>query len=652
MVTVNDLGNPNDPLTGNLYGGVNYTYQIGKYEVTLAQYTAFLNAVAASDPNWLYNENMGSDVNILGIARSGSDGSYTYSVIGDGQRPVTYVSWFDAARFANWMHNGQPVGSQTAGTTEDGAYTLNGASGGVGFTKNVGAEYWIPSESEWYKAAYYQPVGAGGDVDGYWAFPMRTNSQPYSDQPPGTTPDNTRVGNFNLDDGFVNGYNDGYAVSGSTSFPTGNGLTAVGAYSASACYYGTYDQGGNVHEWNDAVIGESRGLRGGSWNIGVDILPSYSRNWNGAILEDPGIGFRLARAQICVPPPSGMVGWWTGDGNTGDMIGGNNGTLQGGATFAAGAVSQGFSLNGSTAHVLIGNPDSLKLNSLTIDAWVNPTSNPGHGIAVATKWNQNSSSGSDGDAYGLWLANNNGTLEVYAAVHPPNVNPQIGQQGGTVPLNTFTHVAMTYDATSSTLSVYLNGVQVTSYSRNEPNNLVQSDVNVDIGRENQNINYFPGIIDEVEIFNRALDTSEIAAIYNAGSAGKCKPSPSPTPATTPTPTPTATPTPTPTPINISGTVSYCSNPVPGPVPNVTLTLTGSRRAQPCPTAPVTTRFHLFPRRELYRDADQGRPGAGRRGHQHRGCDRRAKAFPQFGLSSQGCRLTAADVNGDSRDQYR
>jgi Sulfatase-modifying factor enzyme 1 len=137
-VTIGDLGNPNDSTTGGLYGGVSSTYAIGTYEVTLLQYTAFLNAVGATDTNALYNPSMGTDLNIAGISRSGASGSFAYSVIGDGNRPVTYVSWFDAARFTNWLHNGQPTGLQTASTTENGAYALLGANSGVGLSKSLG----------------------------------------------------------------------------------------------------------------------------------------------------------------------------------------------------------------------------------------------------------------------------------------------------------------------------------------------------------------------------------------------------------------------------------------------------------------------------------------------------------------------------------
>jgi len=184
-VPVGNAGNATDPTTG--YGVVSYDYGIGKYEVTLNQYTAFLNAVGATDTYGLYNTQMGSNPNIMGISRSGASGGYTYSVIGSGNRPVTYVSWYDSARFVNWLHNGQPVGLQAAGTTEEGAYTLNGAVSGLGFARNANASFGLSSENEWYKAAYHQPTSDGGDFDNFWLYPTRSNTQPNSRNGPSNT---------------------------------------------------------------------------------------------------------------------------------------------------------------------------------------------------------------------------------------------------------------------------------------------------------------------------------------------------------------------------------------------------------------------------------------------------------------------------------
>jgi len=70
-------------------------------------------------------------------------------------KPVNYISWFRAARYCNWLHNNKPAGAQNISSTEDGSYSLNGAVTGVGIARNSEAKFWIPSEDEWYKAAYY-----------------------------------------------------------------------------------------------------------------------------------------------------------------------------------------------------------------------------------------------------------------------------------------------------------------------------------------------------------------------------------------------------------------------------------------------------------------------------------------------------------------
>ncbi|MBU6179535.1 MAG: formylglycine-generating enzyme family protein, partial [Verrucomicrobia bacterium] len=275
MVKVGNAGNAVDPSDGDLgtggtqnFGAVPYEFRIGKTEVTLAQYAAFLNAVAATDTNSLYNGNMATNPNGAGITLSGSSGSFTYSVIGTGTRPVTYVSWFDAARFCNWLHNGRPTGLQTAATTENGAYPLNGAtSGGLTITRNPGAKFWIPSEDEWYKAAYHQPAAALGDIDDYWLYPTKSNAVP-GNTTGVATPSN-----------HANFFTTVYSVTQSGSYDSNqNYLTAAGSYPGSASFYGTFDQGGNVWEWNDAVnSGSFRGLRGGSWSSVGDNLRSSNR---------------------------------------------------------------------------------------------------------------------------------------------------------------------------------------------------------------------------------------------------------------------------------------------------------------------------------------------------------------------------------------
>ncbi|MCE9611559.1 MAG: SUMF1/EgtB/PvdO family nonheme iron enzyme [Chthoniobacter sp.] len=295
-VTVGDPGNSHDPATGGLYGGVGYTYAISTYEVTLDQYTTFLNAVAATDTFNLYNSAMATNLNSAGINRAGSPGSYTYSVIGSGARPVTYVSFYDAMRYANWLGTGN---------TETGAYTLLGGTAvptnGLTVTRNGGATFFLPSENEWYKAAYYQPTAQGGDSDDYWQYPTGSNAIPNSRNGSVSDPNSA---NFSRNDGTPNGYNGGFAVTNSPStVGTQNYLTEVGAFTQADSYYGTFDQGGNVAEWNETIIGSTRGVRGGSWGLGDSFLRASGRDFGLPTEEGSTVGFRVAT----VPEPTAGV---------------------------------------------------------------------------------------------------------------------------------------------------------------------------------------------------------------------------------------------------------------------------------------------------------------------------------------------------------
>lgn len=289
LVTVGDPGNAADS-TG--YGAVSYPYSIGKYDVTTSQYAAFLNAVAAADPYGLYNSNMASSFaaqgsGAVGISRSVSAGRFTYSVIGNGNVPIFAVIWGSAARFSNWLQNGQPTGVEGPGTTETGTYTLLGQTSTAPLllvTRNPGATWFIPTEDEWYKAAYYK---GGGTNAGYWTYPTKSNN----------TPSNvlsaTGTNNANFDN---NGYTD----------PT-NILTSVGAFAASPGPYGTFDQGGDVYGWNETgETGASRNVRGGSWLSSSDGLLSSYRPGADPAGEYYYIGFRVASV-ASVPEPSSVI---------------------------------------------------------------------------------------------------------------------------------------------------------------------------------------------------------------------------------------------------------------------------------------------------------------------------------------------------------
>ena len=266
-VTVGDPGNAYDEQSQGDFGAVADTYQIGEYEVTNAQYAEFLNAVAATDTYALYSTGMGSGVG--GITRSGSSGSYTYSVITDpedrGDMPVNYVSFYDSLRFANWLHNGQPTGAQDSTTTEDGAYDM---SLGSSVVRKTGAKVFLPSEDEWYKAAYYK---GGGTSAGYWDYPAGSDSQTTCAVPGAT----------------ANTANCGLAV--------GN-LTDGGSYTGSASPSGSFDQGGNLWEWNEAIVNfPDRSFRGGSYYFSfAGDLAASNRDSNDPSSEYDDLGFRVA----------------------------------------------------------------------------------------------------------------------------------------------------------------------------------------------------------------------------------------------------------------------------------------------------------------------------------------------------------------------
>lgn len=292
VVAVGDPGNVSD---SNGFGSVAQPFSIGKYSVTIAQYAAFLNAVAKIDTYGLYNAAMGEDLNVAGIARSGSSGSYAYAVLNNGgdssNRPIAHVTWFNAARFANWMSNAQPDGAQGARTTEDGAYPLNGAIRGNAVSRNVcnpntgkTVAFWIPTENEWYKAAYYSADYGGTATPGYFLYATQSNAAPGNAVGGAPNQMNVIVGvNFSV-------------TQAATLFATQNYLTNVGAFTASPSFYGTFDQNGNLYQWND-LDGQPfpyRGVRGSFWFAGAQAAQSI--NYAAVSPEHSGndIGFRLA----------------------------------------------------------------------------------------------------------------------------------------------------------------------------------------------------------------------------------------------------------------------------------------------------------------------------------------------------------------------
>jgi formylglycine-generating enzyme len=290
-VTVGDPGNTADT-TGapNPAGAVADSFRIMKFEFQNSQYADFLNAVdpSGTNPNAVYNANMGSNARGGISFTSGAASGSKYAIRTNmGDKPVNFVSWFDAARVANWLHNGQGSGS-----TETGAYTLvGGQTSGTAPAVNSGASYFLPTEDQWYKAAYYN---GGGTNARYWDYATQSDSTPTA-----VTAGSTGIGSSGSTGNFAN-YNEGADWNGQN----GN-VTTVGS-NGGASAYGAFDMSGNIYEWNAGafLVGSQifNGLRGGFWeSVGASDLSSSNRTFDDPADENDQNGFRLASTAIPEP---------------------------------------------------------------------------------------------------------------------------------------------------------------------------------------------------------------------------------------------------------------------------------------------------------------------------------------------------------------
>jgi len=225
------------------------------------------------------------------------------------------------------------------------------------------------------------------------------------------------------------------------------------------------------------------------------------------------------RPASCVSPPTGLVGWWPGDNNTLELIKGHNGTLQNGATYAQGQVSGAFNLDGSTGSVSIPHNANQDIEqAITMDAWVKKEGSCTNNCIVFL--NQNGSTGSTAELrYGLVILSGTGQA---ALSFNTGTWDDVVLSNTTIQDDVWYHIAGTYDG--ATAKIYINGVLDNSVAKTGTI-LPSTAGNIFIGHhENPSAQeFFNGLIDEVELFKRALSDTEIAAIYNAGGAGKCKP---------------------------------------------------------------------------------------------------------------------------------
>ena len=301
--TVDNPGN--DPTTTRIFpeggsadvliGGVDYTYQISKHEVTNAQYAEFLNAVdpTAANPLELYNPEMAGTFGGIELQPTADEGGRYVTRVGRESNPVSYISWFDATRFVNWLENGQGSGS-----TETGVYEIEN---GFTETRSGDADYFLPTASEWYKAAYHD--ASQGTAGVYFEYANGSDSRPISSDPN----DNPAGANYYYNDQVANGFDDGFAtVDNPFADPFLNPFTDVGAYNQNVSPYGTYDQNGNVYEWTETSsafvltvnqsVQFSRTMRGGGWVPNGSTALSNVEHVAGSLagIEHAASGFRVA----------------------------------------------------------------------------------------------------------------------------------------------------------------------------------------------------------------------------------------------------------------------------------------------------------------------------------------------------------------------
>ena len=301
---VMNKGSAADYTTG--YGSVGYTYQISKYDVTNSQYTQFLNAADPSGSNTtkIYDARMSAanlglaytgGINFNAAATSGSK----YSVkTGQESFPATWIRWDSGGRMVNWLANGQGSGS-----TESGVYDMSVLTSGFATppTRAPGATIFLPSENEYYKAAYYDPTKSG--TGGYWQYGVMSDIAPVGVAPSGGST-SANIGNGNSGGGSTA---DTMATTGAAFSTSVNYLTNVGAYATATSYYGLYDTEGLLYNWTEATrtsFGNQLPIyRGGSWRYGDQSDGAAYRNiYSGAAVASYAwYGLRIASLPSAPP---------------------------------------------------------------------------------------------------------------------------------------------------------------------------------------------------------------------------------------------------------------------------------------------------------------------------------------------------------------
>jgi hypothetical protein len=253
-------------------------------------------------------------------------------------------------------------------------------------------------------------------------------------------------------------------------------------------------------------------------------------------------------AQVpCTPNPSGAVSWWPGNGNANDIVGPNNGTLQGATASATGKVGQAFGFNGVGDFVDI--PDSPSLDStssvISVEGWVNPEApNTDRGYIFARRDPYVT------ESFSIHIDPQARIGVILRTTSSPDEHGSFFVSApGVVQFGQWQHIAVTLNTTTGLLKAYVNAQLTPLAVLQGPSGFSGPTVNADhtfIGQRQSQTDpggnegatgaaYFKGLIDELALYSVELTQSEIANIYFADTSGKCLPQPTPTPTPTPTP---------------------------------------------------------------------------------------------------------------------
>ena len=177
---------------------------------------------------------------------------------------------------------------------------------------------------------------------------------------------------------------------------------------------------------------------------------------------------------------------------------GNTGTITAATWTTGGRYGKALSFNGANSWIVINDAPSLRLTTaMTLEAWVKASTG-------STDWSDIIYKGNDN--YYLMASTPNGGAPALGGIFGGSTYGEVFGSGA-LPLNTWTHLAGTYDGTMERL--YINGVEVAS--RSQSGSLITTSNPLQIGGDSFYGQYFNGLIDEVRVYNRALSSSEIQA---------------------------------------------------------------------------------------------------------------------------------------------